>query len=91
MIAAYAEKLGLPDFLDGLVIGEHPDPDPPSGWEVAEVKTATLNPHDIWTLKGVATRFDPPVILGCDGAGCSRRREVVFYPVPDRPTAGCGC
>ena len=32
MIAAYAEKLGLPDFLDGLVVGEYHDPDPPAGW-----------------------------------------------------------
>ena len=26
MIAAYAEKLGLPDFLDGLVVGEYKPP-----------------------------------------------------------------
>src|SRR3989442_7926638 len=86
MIAAYAEKLGLPDFLDGLVIGERPEPDPPAGWEVAEVRAASLNPHDTWTLKGiVGYPFEPPVILGCDGAGIAPDgREVVFYPViPD--------
>src|SRR3712207_1702055 len=49
MIAAYAEKLGLPDFLDGLVVGEYRDPDPPADWVVAEVKAASLNPHDTWT------------------------------------------
>lgn len=83
MLAAYAEKLGLPDFLDGLVIGERPDPTPPAGWEVAEVRTATVNPHDLWTLKGVVGfPFEPPVILGCDGAGIAPDgREVVFYPV----------
>ena len=83
MIAAYAEKLGLPNFLDGLVIGERPEPSPPPDWEVAEVRTASLNPHDIWTLKGVVSvPFDPPVILGCDGAGIAPDgREVVFYPV----------
>jgi NADPH:quinone reductase-like Zn-dependent oxidoreductase len=86
MIAAYAEKLGLPDFFDGLVIGERPEPDPPPGWEVAEVRAASLNPHDTWTLKGiVGYPFEPPVILGCDGAGIAPDgREVVFYPVvPD--------
>ncbi|MGH8991427.1 MAG: zinc-binding dehydrogenase [Acidimicrobiia bacterium] len=87
MLAAYAEKLGLPDFLDGLVIGDRPDPDPPAGWEVAGVKAATLNPHDVWTLKGqVGFPFEPPVILGCDGAGTAPDgTEVVFYPVIPHP------
>jgi NADPH:quinone reductase-like Zn-dependent oxidoreductase len=87
MLAAYAEKLGLPDFLDGLVIGDRPEPDPPTGWEVARVRAATLNPHDIWTLKGqVGFPFEPPVILGCDGAGTAPDgAEVVFYPVIPHP------
>src|SRR2546428_9211341 len=86
MIAAFAEKLGLPDFLDGLVIGERPEPDPPPGWEVAEVRAASLTPHDSWTLRGiVGYPFEPPVVLGCDGAGLAPDGgEVVFYPViPD--------
>jgi NADPH:quinone reductase-like Zn-dependent oxidoreductase len=88
MLAAYAEKLGLPDFLDGLVIGDRPEPAPPAGWEVAQVKAATLNPHDIWTLKGqVGFPFEPPVILGCDGAGLAPDgTEVVFYPVIPHPS-----
>jgi NADPH:quinone reductase-like Zn-dependent oxidoreductase len=83
MIAAYAEKLGLPDFLDGLVVGDYRDPEPPVGWVVADVKAASLNPHDTWTLKGqIGFPFEPPVILGCDGAGLAPDgREVVFYPV----------
>ncbi|MDQ1498489.1 MAG: hypothetical protein QOI86_1829, partial [Actinomycetota bacterium] len=90
MIAAYAEKLGLPDFLDGLVVGEYHDPDPPAGWVVADVKAASLNPHDTWTLKGqVGFPFDPPVVLGCDGAGLSPDgKEVVFYPVIPTPDGG---
>jgi NADPH:quinone reductase-like Zn-dependent oxidoreductase len=83
MLAAYADKLGLADPFDGLVIGDRPEPSPPPGWEVAEVRTATVNPHDLWTLKGViGYPFEPPVTLGCDGAGVSADgREVVFYPV----------
>ncbi len=90
MIAAYAEKLGLPDFLDGLVIGEYRDPDPPADWVVAEVKAASLNPHDTWTLKGqIGFPFEPPVVLGCDGAGLSPDgKEVVFYPVIPTPDGG---
>jgi NADPH:quinone reductase-like Zn-dependent oxidoreductase len=83
MLAAYADKLGLPDFLDGLVVGERPEPEPSPGWEIAAVRAASLNPHDLWTLKGVVgVPFEPPVILGCDGAGVAGGgREVVFYPV----------
>jgi NADPH:quinone reductase-like Zn-dependent oxidoreductase len=90
MIAAYAEKLGLPDFLDGLVVGEYRDPEPPAGWVVADVKAATLNPHDTWTLKGqIGYPFEPPVVLGCDGAGLSPDgKEVVFYPVLPNPKGG---
>ena len=36
MIAAYAEKLGLPDFLDGLVVGEYKD-DPVSIEEAKKI------------------------------------------------------
>jgi NADPH:quinone reductase-like Zn-dependent oxidoreductase len=83
VIAAYADKLGLPDFLHGLVVGERPEPQPRPGWEVVEVRAASVNPHDLWTLKGVVgVPFEPPVILGCDGAGVAADgREVVFFPV----------
>ncbi|MCZ7535239.1 MAG: zinc-binding dehydrogenase [Acidimicrobiia bacterium] len=83
MQAAYAEALGLPDPLDGLVVGDRPPPSAPDGWEIVAVRAATLNHHDLWTLQGVVgVRFDPPVTLGCDGAGVTADgREVVFYPV----------
>lgn len=83
MRAAYADQLGLPDPLEGLVIGERPEPSPPRGWEVVEVESASLNRHDLWMLKGVSVvPVKPPVILGCDGAGRSARGEdVVLYPV----------
>jgi NADPH:quinone reductase-like Zn-dependent oxidoreductase len=50
---------------------------------VADVKAASLNPHDTWTLKGqIGYPFEPPVVLGCDGAGLAPDgQEVVFYPV----------
>jgi NADPH:quinone reductase-like Zn-dependent oxidoreductase len=83
MIAAYAAKLGLPDPFEGLIVSERPEPDPPAGWVVATVDCASMNPHDLWTLKGVVGHpFELPVTLGCDGAGRSPDgREVVFYPV----------
>lgn len=83
MLAAYAEALGLPDPLDGLVVGDRPDPEVPEGWEIVAVRAATLNHHDLWTLQGVVgVPFEPPVILGCDAAGIAADgREVVVYPV----------
>ena len=90
MIAAFAQELGLPDPVAGLVVGERPDPTPPAGWEVGEVRAASLNPHDLWTLKGVVSvKLDLPVILGCDGAGLGPDgSESVFYPV--LPSKGDG-
>ena len=63
MIAAYATELGLPDPFDGLEVGDRPEPSPRLGWELVELRAASANPHDVWTLKGsVAFKFDLPVI-----------------------------
>ncbi len=81
MLAAYAEKFGLPDPIDGFVVGDRPDPVAPPGWEVVEVRAASLNRHDLWTLQGQSpVPFEPPVILGCDAAGVTADgREVVVH------------
>jgi NADPH:quinone reductase-like Zn-dependent oxidoreductase len=75
------------DPLAGLRLGEHPDPVPPPGWEVVEVRAATLNHHDLWTLRGVG--IDPdrfPIVLGCDAAGTTADgREVVVHAVVADP------
>lgn len=72
--------------LDGLSLGEHPDPTPPPGWEIVTIKAAGLNHHDVWTLRGVgiaSERF--PVVLGCDAAGvdANGNRVVVHAVIPD--------
>lgn len=72
--------------LDGLALGEHPDPTPPQGWEVVSVKAAGLNHHDVWTLRGVGISADRfPVVLGCDAAGvdANGNRVVVHAVIPD--------
>ncbi|MGH9022381.1 MAG: zinc-binding dehydrogenase [Acidimicrobiia bacterium] len=83
MLAAYLTKLGLSDPFDGLEVGERPGPPAREGWEIISVKAATANPHDLWTLRGVVgVPIEPPLILGCDGAGIdSRGREVVIHSV----------
>lgn len=67
-------------------------PEPSPGWTRVRVKAASLNMHDLWTLRGVG--HDPdniPMILGCDIAGVTEDgREVVVYPVIADPDGGDG-
>src|ERR1700749_1737409 len=70
MFAVYAEKFSSDDPLSGLGIGERPDPEVPDGWARVTVKAASLNHHDLWSLRGVGLREEAlPMILGCDAAG----------------------
>jgi NADPH:quinone reductase-like Zn-dependent oxidoreductase len=87
MLAAYAEELNPDAPLDGLRVGDRPDPDAPDGWAVVEVKAAALNRHDLWSLRGVGLSRDRlPMILGCDAAGVDEAgREVVVHSVIPSP------
>lgn len=55
----------------------------PDGWARVHLKAASLNMHDVWTLRGVGQDpNDLPLILGCDGAGVTDDgREVMVLPV----------
>jgi NADPH:quinone reductase-like Zn-dependent oxidoreductase len=88
MRAAYAESFSTDDPLAGLVVGERPDPAPPEGWTRVAVKAASLNHHDLWTLRGVGIKAERlPMILGCDAAGVdeSTGEEVVVHSVINAP------
>src|SRR5680860_482037 len=70
MLAAYAQNFSTEDPLSGLVVGERPEPEPRAGWTTVRVKAASLNHHDLWSLRGVGLREESlPMILGCDAAG----------------------
>src|SRR6516162_11574502 len=92
MFAVTATRFDTDDPLAGLTLGEHPDPSPPDGWEVVTVKAASLNHHDVWTLRGVGISADRlPIVLGCDAAGIDGSgREVVVHTVIGDPAAGGG-
>lgn len=83
MLAVSAAAVSRHDPLSGLVVGDHPDPDPPQGWTTVTVRAASLNHHELWTLRGVGV--DPgrlPIVLGCDAAGVDAEgREVVVHSV----------
>src|SRR4051812_25614641 len=83
MFAVYAEKFSSDDPLSGLVVGERPDPEVPAGWAKVTVRAASLNHHDLWSLRGVGLREQAlPMILGCDAAGVDEEgREVVVHSV----------
>ena len=87
MFAVTATGFDREDPLANLTLGEHPDPDPPAGWEVVDVRAAALNHHDLWTLRGVGIGEDAlPIVLGCDAAGTTADgREVVVHAVLATP------
>jgi NADPH:quinone reductase-like Zn-dependent oxidoreductase len=70
MLAVYAGSTNADDPLAALEVGERPDPEPPDGWVTVEVRAASLNHHDLWSLRGVGLSDEAlPMILGCDAAG----------------------
>jgi NADPH:quinone reductase-like Zn-dependent oxidoreductase len=87
MFAVYAESFSTDDPLSGLVVGERPDPQAPDGWATIRVKAASLNHHDLWSLRGVGLREEAlPMILGCDAAGYDEDgNEVVVHAVVSDP------
>jgi NADPH:quinone reductase-like Zn-dependent oxidoreductase len=88
MRAVYAESFDSSDPLTGLVVGERPDPEVREGWTRVAVRAASLNHHDLWTLRGVGIKAEQlPMILGCDAAGIdeSTGAEVVVHSVISSP------
>ncbi len=87
MFAVYAESFSSDNPLDGLVVGERPEPEVPDGWTTVTVKASSLNHHDIWSLRGVGLKQEAlPMILGCDAAGLDEDgNEVVVHAVISDP------
>ena len=87
MFAVYAAEPNADAPLDSLTVGERPDPEVPDGWVAVSVTAASLNMHDIWTLRGVGIKPEQfPMILGCDGAGkLADGTEVVLHSVITSP------
>jgi NADPH:quinone reductase-like Zn-dependent oxidoreductase len=70
MRAVFAKQLGGDAPLDNLEIGERPEPALGPGDVRIRVRAATLNHHDLFTLRGVVGYpISPPRILGTDASG----------------------
>jgi NADPH:quinone reductase-like Zn-dependent oxidoreductase len=83
MRAVFATAVSRDDPLAGLATGERPDPEPQEGWATVSVRAASLNHHDLWSLRGVGLSAERlPMILGCDAAGVDAEgNEVVVHSV----------
>ncbi|MFF4993260.1 zinc-binding dehydrogenase [Streptosporangium saharense] len=83
MFAVTATRTDPDDPLAGLTLGQRPDPEAQDGWTVVTVRAATLNHHDLWTLRGVGIRQERlPIVLGCDAAGIDEDgNEVIVHAV----------
>jgi NADPH:quinone reductase-like Zn-dependent oxidoreductase len=86
VLAVYASEVDREDPLRCLTIGERPEPEVPDGWTRVTVKAASLNHHDLWSLRGVGLGEEQlPMILGCDAAGLDEDgNEVVVHSVISR-------
>lgn len=87
MFAVYAAEPNPDDPLGALRVGDRPEPPVPEGWVAVSVRAASLNGHDLWTLRGVGIKPEQfPMILGCDGAGVlADGTEVVVHSVIGDP------
>ncbi len=83
MLAVFASSTDADDPLSALEVGDRPDPEPKDGWVTVDVKAASLNHHDLWSLRGVGLPEDRlPMILGCDAAGVDPDgNEVIVHSV----------
>ncbi len=87
MFAAYAARIDPHDPLGGLVLGERPEPTHADGWVTVKVRAASLNHHDLWSLRGVGLSPERlPMILGCDAAGVDEDgNDVIVHAVISDP------
>ena len=88
MFAVYTESFSSDDPLSGLVLGERPEPEVPDGWTTITVRAASLNHHDLFSLRGVGLKDEQlPMILGTDAAGLDEDgNEVVVHGVVSDPS-----
>lgn len=92
MLAAYAARLSPSDPLAALEVGDRPEPQPRDHWSTVTVRAASVNHHDVWSLRGVGlSEAQLPMILGCDAAGVTEDgTEVVVHGVVGADGHGVG-
>ncbi len=92
MLAAYVERLNPHEPLAGLRVAAQPEPETRPHWTIVEVRAASLNHHDLWSLRGVGLKDTQlPMILGTDAAGVTADgSEVIVHGVIGADGHGVG-
>jgi len=92
MQAVTAGRISPDDPVAGVDVGDRPEPVAPDGWITVTVRAASLNHHDLFTLRGIGIKPERlPIVLGCDGAGIDEDgNAVVIHGVIGDPDAGGG-
>ncbi|RBY76073.1 Zn-dependent oxidoreductase [Geodermatophilus sp. TF02-6] len=87
MLAVFVARPAPEDPLSVLEVGERPAPEVPDGWTTVQVRAASLNHHDLFSLRGVGLPAERmPMILGTDAAGLDEDgNEVVVHGVVASP------
>lgn len=89
MFALFVERPDPENPMAALRMGQRPEPEIPDGWVRVKISHASLNRHDIFTLRGITGQDTPipfPMILGNDGAGTlDDGTEVAIYPLIGSP------
>lgn len=87
MLAAFAHTVNNEDPLAALTVGERPKPQAQPGWAVVQVKAASVNHHDLFSLRGIGLREQQcPMILGTDAAGIDEEgNEVIVHGLISSP------
>lgn len=83
MLAAFVSAAHPEAPLEALEIGQRPAPQELDGWVRVRVRAASLNHHDLWSLRGVGLPPERmPMILGTDAAGVDELgNEVIVHSV----------
>ncbi|MCX6422774.1 MAG: zinc-binding dehydrogenase [Actinobacteria bacterium] len=92
MRAAYAKRIDALYPLRGLEVGDIAEAPVPDSWVTVNVRAASINHHDLWSLRGAGLTEDRlPMILGTDAAGVTDDgREVIVHAVLGDPDRGYG-
>ncbi len=92
MFAVTAARFDADNPISAMELGEHAEPAVQDSWTTVTVRAASLNHHDVWSLRGVGLSADRlPMILGCDAAGLDEDgNEVVVHAVVGDPAAAGG-
>jgi NADPH:quinone reductase-like Zn-dependent oxidoreductase len=87
MLAAFVREFSAADPVSALCVEDVEPVAAPADWVRVDVRAASLNRHDLFTLEGVAMPGDRlPMILGCDAAGVDEDgRDVVVHAVINHP------